>query len=159
MLIQSLDLETEWMDTLLKQDEKTMKSFGIACYAIKNGKYKNDKRKQRLKLQAVKNQFLDAFIANFLKRKSIVVSIIVKGIQDYWTNQPSEYDKLMKELDLILSTPLIYDKENCQEDKGKSQKFENELYNKERKRDCPSGCRNIEYGICFCRTDSGEYYY
>jgi len=154
--IQSLDLETEWLEGLVKQDTKTMKSFGIASCAIRS-KYKNDKRKQRLKLQAVKNQFFDCYLISFLKRKSIVVGLIVKGITDYWNNQSSEYDKLMKELDLILSTPLDNDKTTVSKSKGKSKKVKTELYNEQRPRGCTSGCRDIAYGFCFCVDSTGKY--
>ena len=160
--IQSLDLETDWLEGLLKQDDITMKSFNIATYAIRNGKYKNDKRKQRLKLQAVKNQFFDCYLINFLKRKSVVIGLIVKGVEEYWKNQPngeeSDYDKLMKELDEILSTPLEYDTTVDTKNKGESKEFQVELYQQERTRGCTRRCRDIAYGFCFCVNENNEFY-
>jgi len=132
-LFDSLPLETNWIEELIRQDKKIMESFAIASYAIKNGKYKYDKRRQRLKLKATKDEFTELYLVKFLKKKSIIVSIIVDSIKDYWKNQPSDYDKLIAELDLILATPI----------------------------DSPPSCncRNIGFSFCFCRKPNGDYVY
>ena len=142
-LFDSLPLETNWIEELIRQDKKIMESFAIASYAIKNGKYKYDKRRQRLKLKATKDEFTELYLVKFLKKKSIIVSIIVDSIKEYWKNQPSDarthdgeasdYDKLIAELDLILDTPI----------------------------DSPPSCncRNIGFSFCFCRKPNGDYVY
>jgi len=135
-LVDSLPIETNWIEELIRQDNELMKSFAIASYAIKNGKYKYDKRRQRLKLKAIKDEFTELYLVKFLKKKSIIVSIIVDSIKDYWKNQPSEYDKLMAELDLILATPL--------ENEGNI---------------ISCNCRGIGFGFCFCKNTSNNWIY
>ncbi len=100
--ISGLDLETKWIQEQFLADKKVQSSYQLAKLAILNGKYCGDTRKQKLKLKATKNEFIECFLSRFLKKKSIIISIIVKGIKDYWSKQPSEYDKIMKELDSLL---------------------------------------------------------
>ena len=56
-------------------------------------------------------------------------------------------------------TPIDNDETVVSTVKIKSEKYQVELCHQERKRGCTRGCRDIAYGMCFCRTDSGEYYY
>ena len=104
---QSLDYGLEkFLQEEIKKDKTIMNNFGIATLAIKNGKYKNNKLKQRLKLEATKNQFIDIFLLKFLKRKKIVINIKNKIINDYFK---LDYDEIMKELDKLIEKPFIDD--------------------------------------------------
>ena len=99
---QSLDRETYWIEQLLKDDKNIMKNFGIASFAIKNGKYKNNKFKQKLKLQSTKNEFIDIFLMKLLRRKEIIINIKNKIIKDFFK---LDYDKIMLELDNLIIKP------------------------------------------------------
>jgi hypothetical protein len=131
--IESLDVDPSFMQELLKQDNKIMYSYGLAVAAIKSGKYRNDPRMQRLKMAATKNDFIDLFIYNYLKRKNTVIKIKNKLIMEYdfskRTNK-NEYELIMKELDSLL---ISYPKPMCQ-------------------------CRTIGMGFCFCKRN-GEFIY
>jgi len=130
--IESLDVDPSFMQELLKQDNKIMYSYGLAVAAIKSGKYRNDPRMQRLKMAATKNDFIDLFIYNYLKRKNTVIKIKNKLIMEYdfsKRTKENEYELIMKELDsLLISYPNV-----CQ-------------------------CRTIAMGFCFCRRN-GEFIY
>ena len=99
---QSLDLETSWIEQQLKDDKNIKKNFDIASFAIKNGKYKNNKFKQKLKLLATKNEFIDFFLLKYLKRKEITINIKNKIINDFFK---LDYDKIMLELDNLIIKP------------------------------------------------------
>ena len=136
--IESLDVDPSFMEELLKQDNKIMYSYGLAVAAIKRGKYRNDPRKQRMKMAATKNDFIDLFIYNYLKRKNTVIKIKNKLIMEYDFNKrtkENEYELIMKELDcLLISNQKPMSKINeCQ-------------------------CRNIGMGFCFHRRN-GEFIY
>lgn len=125
-LINSLPLETDWIMPLLEKDKKIMYNYGIASLAIRTGKYKNDVIKQRRKLKAVKNEFIDCFIYSYLKKKRIVVNLIVKLVKDYW-KEFNSYDNIMKQIDKLLwNPPVVPFVPDCD-------------------------CRNIGFGFCFCR--------
>ena len=132
--MESLDLDPSFMEGLLKQDNKIMAQFGIASLAIQNGKYKNNKTKQRLKIEATKNEFIDAFLIRFLKRKNIIITIITTAIKNYWSN---DYDRIMEELDRLLIKP--------------KPKPKPKIINK-------CNCKNISFGFCFCVDDKGNFY-
>jgi len=100
--IDSLDFDPTFLQELLKKDNQIMKSFQIASLSIKLGKYKNNKIKQKLKLSALKNEFIDIFLLKFLKRKNIIINIIVKSIKEYWKD---DYNRIMEELDKLIITP------------------------------------------------------
>lgn len=130
--IESLDVDPSFMEDLLKQDNKIMYSYGLAVAAIKSGKYRNDPRKQRMKMAATKNDFIDLFIYNYLKRKNTVIKIKNKLIIEYdfsKRTKENEYELIMKELDSL----LISTQKPCQ-------------------------CRNIGMGFCFHRRN-GEFIY
>jgi hypothetical protein len=125
--IESLDVDPSFMEDLLRQDNKIMYSYGLAVAAIKSGKYRNDPRKQRMKMAATKNDFIDLFIYNYLKRKSTVIKIKNKLIMEYdfsKRTKKNEYELIMKELDSL----LISNQKPCQ-------------------------CRNIGMGFCFHRRN------
>ena len=130
--IESLDVDPSFMQELLKQDNKIMYSYGLAVAAIKSGKYRNDPRMQRMKMAATKNDFIDLFIYNYLKRKNTVIKIKNKLIMEYdfsKRTKENEYELIMKELDsLLISYPNV-----CQ-------------------------CRSKAMGFCFCRRN-GEFIY
>lgn len=109
----------------IKKDNQIMYQFGLAINAIKNGKYKNNKLKMRLKLEATKNEFIDIFLLKFLKRKEIIINIKNNCIINYFKY---DYDKIMKELDelLIKPVPII---PKCD-------------------------CRTIGFGFCFCHQNN-----
>jgi hypothetical protein len=100
--LDSLDFDPTFLQELLKNDFEIMKSFHIASLSINQGKYKNNKLKKRLKLAALKNEFIDIFLLKFLKRKNIIIKIIVKSIKEYWLD---DYDRVMDQLDKLLITP------------------------------------------------------
>jgi bisphosphoglycerate-independent phosphoglycerate mutase (AlkP superfamily) len=130
--IDSLDVDPSFMEDLLKKDTKIMYSYGVAVAAIKSGKYRNDPRKQRMKMAATKNDFIDLFIYKYLKRKNTVIKIKNKLIIEYDFNKrtkENEYQLIMKELDSL----LISNQKSCQ-------------------------CRNIAMGFCFHRRN-GEFIY
>ena len=130
--IESLDVDPSFMEDLLKQDNKIMYSYGLAVASIKSGKYRNDPRKQRMKMAATKNDFIDLFIYNYLKRKNTVIKIKNKLIMEYdfsKRTKENEYELIMKELDSL----LISNQNPCQ-------------------------CRNIAMGFCFHKRN-GEFIY
>jgi hypothetical protein len=86
LLIQSLDLNAEWANTLLQKDKKIMKEYRLAILAIKNGKYKNNKKLQEMKIKATKNDFTEIFISRFLMKKSIIIKIITDSVKEYFNN-------------------------------------------------------------------------
>ena len=136
--IDGLDLNPSFMETLLSKDKKIMYSFGLASRAIKNGKYRNDLTKQRLKLAATKNEFIDCFLYNYLFRKNTIIKIKNKLIMEYDFSKRTkinEYELIMKELDsLLISNPNPRPKIN----------------------DCQ--CRSIGMGFCF-HMRNGEFIY
>lgn len=105
-LINSLDLDPSWIEGQLQQDKKIMYNFGIATNAIRNGKYKGNPLKQRLKMSAVKSEFIDCFLYRFLTKKRIIVDIIVSLVKDYWVNFNS-YDNVMERLDEMLDKKYL----------------------------------------------------
>ena len=103
--IQQLSIDhglEKYLQESIKEDKKIMYNFGLASHAIKNGKYKNDKLKQRLKLEAIKNEFIDIFLFKFLKRKEIIINIKNNCIINYFKY---DYDEIMKELDKLIIKP------------------------------------------------------
>ena len=96
----------------IKNSEKYMYSFGIASLAIKNGKYKNNKQLKRMKLEAVKNQFIDCKLGEWCKKINTIVKIKNKLIIDYFKNldQLDDYDLLMIELDKLLDNNIPKEK-------------------------------------------------
>ena len=112
-LINSLDLDPSWIQLQIKNDKKIMYDYGIATDAIRNGKYRGNSLKQRLKMSAVKSEFIDCFLFKFLYKKKIIVDIIVSLVKEYWIN----FNILdSKRKDEVLSLNLY--KEAYGEDKG-----------------------------------------
>ena len=128
--IDGLDLNPSFMETLLAKDKEIMFHYQIAKTAIKNGKYKNDRLKQRLKLEATKNEFIDTFLYKYLKRKNTIIKIKNKLIMEYNFKRTkiNEYELIMKELDSLLEIPT------------KTKKIEKAKCN----------CKNKGFGFCFC---------
>ena len=136
--LDGLDLNPSFMETLLSKDKKIMYSFGLASRAIKNGKYRNDLTKQRLKLAATKNEFIDCFLYNYLFRKNTIIKIKNKLIMEYdfKRSKINEYDLIMKELDIILGIDKI--------------ELEIDKNNEKDKSKCT--CSKKGFGFCFCRN-------
>ena len=130
--IDGLDLETDWIESQIQSDREIMKNFGIASYAIKNGKYKGNKQLIRMKLEATRNEFMDCFLVNFLKKKSIVVKIIVDSVKNYWKRKNS-YEGIMEELDKMIKPEfLIKEKDYADERRENANKvstFIKDYYN------------------------------
>ena len=127
--IDALDSDPSFMETLLTKDKEIMFNFAIASNAIKNGKYRNNPRAQRQKLKATKNDFIDIFLYQYLKRKNTVIKIKNKLIMEYHSNfkrtKNNEYETIMKELNIILGINESESKPKC-------------------------NCRNKGFGFCFC---------
>jgi len=134
--IQGLDLDNDYLEELLKNDKKYMCLFNLSIQAIKKGRCKNP----RLKILSVKKEFYESFLCEFLKRKHTIIKIKNKLIMDVFEKKNKrtkkiEYDKLIKDLDLLLNVgqpkpkpiPLIISSCNC---------------------------RQIGFGLCFCPTPS-----
>jgi len=94
----------EYVGELAGQDDYNLLQLQKCKYAIQHGKYRNNPRKQRMKLRAVQRQLSDAYLYNFLKKRNIVISIIVQNISEYWKEKNS-YENIMSELDKLIIKP------------------------------------------------------
>ena len=128
----------------LRNCKKTNYSFGIATLAIKTGKYRNNKLKQRMKLEATKNEFIDSKLTEWVYRINTIVKIKNKLIIDYFKSLlvviVDPYESLMIELDKLLFST---DKSNNKSNNKSNRK--NIIVRKS------CDCRNIGFGFCFCR--------
>jgi hypothetical protein len=118
---------------LMRKDCKLMKSYGLCVAKLKSHpKYKNNKKLYLIKLEAIKNKFVDSFLEKEVKKIKITMSIKNNLINEYWKKKggyekytenyiklPNDYEHLMMELDLLLKT-----KPSCD-------------------------CRNTGFGFCF----------
>jgi hypothetical protein len=110
--VESLPLETSFLEDLLKLDNNIMSSFGVASLAVKNTpKYKKSKMLMNMKLRALKENYIECFLAQYLKRKNVVISLKNKLILDYYSNKNKintscadkyDYDSIMAELDSLI---------------------------------------------------------
>ena len=143
--LDGLDLNPSFMESLLSKDKEIMYNFGIASKAIKMGKYRNDPTKQRLKLEATKNEFIDCFLYKYLFRKNTIIKIKNKLIMEYDFKRTkiNEYDLIMKELDNLLGINEI-ELEKCT------------VLGNSKLDKC--NCSNKGFGFCFCINDSGIFY-
>ena len=141
--LDGLDLNPSFMESLLSKDKEIMYNFGIASKAIKMGKYRNDPTKQRLKLEATKNEFIDCFLYKYLFRKNTIIKIKNKLIMEYDFKRTkiNEYDLIMKELDILLE---------INETEKLINKIEKKKYN--------CNCHTKGFGFCFCIDDKGLFY-
>ena len=94
----------------IANDKKIMLAFGKITLAIKNGKYKNHKLKQRLKLEATKNQFIDAKLGWWCNKIHTIIKIKNNLIINYFKHIFS-YDFVMSELDKLLDNYIPSKKE------------------------------------------------
>ena len=94
----------EYVGELAGEDEYNLKQLGKCKYAIENGKYKNNPRKQRMKLSALQRQLSDAYLYNFLKKRNIIISLICHNLAEYWKHKNS-YENIMSELDDLIIMP------------------------------------------------------
>ena len=104
-LINSLSLDPSWVDGQIQQDKQMMRDYGVASRNVKL-KYSGNPLKQRLKLSAVKGEFIDFFLYKLLAKKRVVVDIIVSLVKKYWINFNS-YDSVMKRLDEMLDKKYL----------------------------------------------------
>lgn len=141
--LDGLDLNPSFMESLLSKDKEIMYNYGIASRAIKMGKYRNDPTKQRLKLEATKNEFIDCFLYKYLFRKNTIIKIKNKLIMEYDFKRTkiNEYDLIMKELDILLE---------INETEKLINKIEKKKYN--------CNCHTKGFGFCFCIDDKGLFY-
>ena len=134
--IDSLDLETDWIEGQITANKEIMASFSVMAKKCKL--LSQSKRKERMRLTVLKNQYMDMFLIDFLKKKSIVISIKNKLVLDYFRKKeprfsltlsschinkkpfsktsPTEFDSIMKELnDLLDNFPKILNKTQVEE--------------------------------------------
>ena len=123
--------EPQQLHHQLAKDESIMYQYGICVQAVKlNPKYKQ-KRKYRMKIEAIKNQFIDCFLSKEIKRIQIIVKIKNDLISEYF-KKVNSYDYIMEELDKLLVKPVVKPDPQC-------------------------NCRNEGFGFCFCCDDNGNY--
>ncbi len=92
--IDSLDMEPSSISELMRQDNNLMSQFALATYK------KSNRRKS-----IIKDKFIDIFLVNIMKRKSVVIGLMNKLILDYHQNKKKakyNYNDIMNELDEIL---------------------------------------------------------
>jgi len=135
--VDSLPLDPSFLEDLLKLDSNIMSSFAISSLAIKNTpKYRKSKMLMNMKLRALKDNYIECFLAQYLKRKNIVISLKNKLILDYYSDKNkitysssvNDYESIMAELDLLI--------------KPEYKKVISPIKCK---------CRSIGFGFCFCR--------
>ena len=133
--VDSLPLDPSFLEDLLKLDENIMASFAVASLAIKNTpKYKKSKMLMNMKLRALKENYIECFLAQYLKRKNIVISLKNKLVLDYYSNKNKDkldYESIMSELDSLI--------------KPEYKKVISPIKCK---------CRSIGFGFCFNREHS-----
>ena len=109
--VDSLPLDPSFLEDLLKLDHNIMSSFGVASLAVKNTpKYKKSKMLRNMKLRALKDNYIECFLAQYLKRKNVVISLKNKLILDYYSDKNKntscadkyDYDSIMAELDSLI---------------------------------------------------------
>lgn len=112
---------------LLSNDKGIMLNYGICVNAVKsNPKYSN-KRVYRMKIEAIKNQFIDCFLSKQIKRVQIIMKIKNDAIKNHF-EKVNSYEYIMEELDKLIVKP----KHKC-------------------------NCKNVGFGFCFCIDDNGNY--
>lgn len=119
----------ELLGEMMKNDEGIMLNFGVCMKALNGcGKYQKNSRRYKMKQQAIKNQFIDSYLAKMMKKSQIVVNVKNNLVLDHFKNKKEkiDFDELMKELDEILNTPIDSSDPSC-------------------------NCRNEGFGFCFCR--------
>jgi len=92
--VDSLDMEASYIGKLMSKDDKLMSQFALATYK------KSNRRKS-----IIKDKFIDAFLVNLLRRKSIVIGLMNKLVIDYHKNKKKpnyDYDDIINELDELL---------------------------------------------------------
>ena len=109
--VESLPLDPSFLEDLLKLDENIMASFAVASHAIKNTpKYRKSKMLMNMKLRALKDNYIECFLSQYLKRKNIVISLKNKLVLEYYSNKKKntscadkyDYDSIMAELDSLI---------------------------------------------------------
>lgn len=102
----SLDLSEEFFSTLLSKDKEIMYCFSLATAAVKVGKHSHNPAMVRRKIKAIKNEYIEAFLYTYLKKKDIIIKLKNNMILNYSKRSKiNEYESIMKELDSLLITP------------------------------------------------------
>lgn len=150
--VDSLDLEVDWIVSQIRDDDNLMRAFGISAKRIAN--QENSKTRRRLRMEVIKNQYMDMFLVKFLKKKSIVIKIKNKLVLDYFRKNQSvlsnslplikssqkkdDFDSIMKELDELLD-------EGCQAPKSFIDPIKLEEYRSKTKSDNEALMRYLYY--------------
>ena len=118
-----LDIDEEMFSNLLAKDKEVMYCFGLASAAVKTGKHRNSPAMVRMKIKAIKNEYIDAFLYSYLKKKDITIKLKNKLILEYYPKyKRNQYESIIKELDSLLISP------KC-------------------------NCSNVGFGFCFCNPE------
>ena len=105
--IDSLDLDPLSISQMMRLDKKLMYQFALKTYK------KSNRRKS-----LIKDNFIDIFLYEFLKRKNITIKLINNMILNYHKNKKKveyNYNELMEELDKLIwkDTKIIKNYCNC----------------------------------------------
>jgi hypothetical protein len=145
--VDSLDLEVDWIVSQIRDNDKIMKAFAISTKKIAEDK-NISKVKKRLRMEVIKNEYMDLFLVDFLKKKSIVIKIKNKLVLDYFImkerknqsvhSKKDDFDSIMKELDELLD-------EGCQAPKSFIDPIKLEEYRSKTKSDNEALMRYLYY--------------
>jgi hypothetical protein len=121
----------------LKNNHKIMTLYQITIKSVQaSGRY-TDKTKFKRKREAIKNEFVDTYLNNIIKRIQIIINIKNQIIIDFNKNnkklKPVKdiiYNKLLDELDSLLDKSV-----------------------------CLINCRKKNFGFCFCKDKLNKYIY
>lgn len=102
----AIDVEPEFFETLLTRDREIMYCFGLATAAVRVGKNSHNPALVRMKIKAIKNEYIDAFLWTYLKKKDVIIKLKNKLILEYYPQyKRNEYDRIIKELDSLIISP------------------------------------------------------
>ena len=90
----------------IQQDQKIKTSYSLCSKAVKKGKHRKSKLKQRLKLEVVRNKLIDYKLVEWCKKIHTIIGIKNRLVLDYFENF-DEYDVLMKQLDELLDDNIL----------------------------------------------------
>ena len=85
----------------IRNDQKIKTSYSLCSKAISH-KHKKSRLKQRLKLEAIRNQLIDCKLAEWCKKIHTIIGIKNHLIKNYFI---LNYDEIIRELDNLLEKP------------------------------------------------------
>ncbi len=85
----------------IRNDQKIKTSYSLCTKAISH-KHKKSRLKQRLKLEAIRNQLIDCKLVEWCKKIHTIIGIKNHLIKNYFT---LDYNVLMRDLDDLLDKP------------------------------------------------------